>query len=216
MSILNMKNVSYNYKNSKEKILRDVNANFELGKFYAIVGKSGVGKSTFLSLLAGLDVPVKGEIQFEGVDISKKGYSHHRRKQVSLVFQNYNLIDYLTPMENVRLVNKKANKEILLELGLDESQINRNVMKLSGGQQQRVAIARALVSEAPIILADEPTGNLDESTALEIIEMLNKLAKSRNKCVIVVTHSKEVAKASDYILEIKNKNLKEVNFKKNS
>lgn len=120
MSILNMKNVSYNYKNSKEKILRDVNANFELGKFYAIVGKSGVGKSTFLSLLAGLDVPVKGEIQFEGVDISKKGYSHHRRKQVSLVFQNYNLIDYLTPMENVRLVNKKANKEILLELGLDE------------------------------------------------------------------------------------------------
>ena len=210
MSILNMKNVSYNYKNSKEKILRDVNANFELGKFYAIVGKSGVGKSTFLSL------PVKGEIQFEGVDISKKGYSHHRRKQVSLVFQNYNLIDYLTPMENVRLVNKKANKEILLELGLDESQINRNVMKLSGGQQQRVAIARALVSEAPIILADEPTGNLDESTALEIIEMLNKLAKSRNKCVIVVTHSKEVAKAADYILEIKNKNLKEVNFKKNS
>ena len=163
-----------------------------------------------------MDVPVKGEIQFEGVDISKKGYSHHRRKQVSLVFQNYNLIDYLTPMENVRLVNKKANKEILLELGLDESQINRNVMKLSGGQQQRVAIARALVSEAPIILADEPTGNLDESTALEIIEMLNKLAKSRNKCVIVVTHSKEVAKAADYILEIKDKNLKEINFKKNS
>ena len=216
MSILNMKDVSYNYKNSKETILRDVNVNFELGKFYAIVGKSGVGKSTFLSLLAGLDVPVKGEIQFEGVDISKKGYSHHRRKQISLVFQNYNLIDYLTPMENVRLVNKKANKEILLELGLDESQINRNVMKLSGGQQQRVAIARALVSEAPIILADEPTGNLDESTALEIIEMLNKLAKSRNKWVIVVTHSKEVAKAADYILEIKDKNLKEINFKKNS
>ena len=216
MSILNMKDVSYNYKNSKETILRDVNVNFELGKFYAIVGKSGVGKSTFLSLLAGLDVPVKGEIQFEGVDISKKGYSHHRRKQISLVFQNYNLIDYLTPMENVRLVNKKANKEILLELGLDESQINRNVMKLSGGQQQRVAIARALVSEAPIILADEPTGNLDESTALEIIEMLNKLAKSRNKCVIVVTHSKAVAKAADYILEIKDKNLKEINFKKNS
>ena len=202
MSILNMKNVSYNYKNSKEKILRDVNANFELGKFYAIVGKSGVGKSTFLSLLAGLDVPVKGEIQFEGVDISKKGYSHHRRKQVSLVFQNYNLIDYLTPMENVRLVNKKANKEILLELGLDESQINRNVMKLSGGQQQRVAIARALVSEAPIILADEPTGNLDSKASDEIVTLLKKSNKDYKQTIIMITHNLEIAKVADRIIKI--------------
>ena len=210
MSVLSMKHVSYSYKDSKENILIDVSTDFELGKFYAIVGKSGAGKSTFLSLLAGLDVPVNGEIQFEGENIATKGYSHHRSKQVSLVFQNYNLIDYLTPMENVRLVNKKAGKDILLELGLDKQQINRNVMKLSGGQQQRVAIARALVSEAPVILADEPTGNLDEHTALEIIEMLHKLAKSRNKCVIVVTHSKELAKAADIVLEITDKRLQEV------
>ena len=107
-------------------------------------------------------------------------------------------------------MNKKASQEILIELGLDESQINRNVMKLSGGQQQRVAIARALVSEAPIILADEPTGNLDNDTAGDIIKILKKLAKERNKCVIVVTHSKEVANAADIILELSNKKLKKI------
>ena len=210
MSILNMKDVSYNYKNSKETILRDVNVNFELGKFYAIVGKSGVGKSTFLSLLAGLDVPVKGEIQFEGVDISKKGYSHHRRKQISLVFQNYNLIDYLTPMENVRLVNKKANKEILLELGLDESQINRNVMKLSGGQQQRIAIARAIAKDVDLILADEPTGNLDEKNSKEILKTFIDLAHQANKCIIIVTHSPSLAQKCDVQLKIEDGQIVEI------
>ncbi len=124
---------------------------------------------------------------------------------------NYNLIDYLTPIENVRLVNKNASETILFELGLDKSQINRNVMKLSGGQQQRVAIARALVSEAPVILADEPTGNLDVDTASEIIEILKKLAKERNKCVIVVTHSKEVANSADIVLELRDRKLKSIN-----
>ena len=114
------------------------------------------------------------------------------------------------PLENIRLVNKKASKEILLELGLNENQINRNVLKLSGGQQQRVAIARALVSEAPVILADEPTGNLDNDTAGEIIEILKKLAKERNKCVIVVTHSREVANSADIILELSGKKLKKI------
>ena len=133
--------------------------------FYSIIGQSGTGKSTLLSLLAGLDNPKKGQVLFDGEDIQTKGSSYHRKHHVSLVFQNYNLIDYLTPLENVRLVNKQAGKEILLELGLDETQIKRNVLQLSGGQQQRVAIARALVSEAPVILADEPTGNLDEQTA---------------------------------------------------
>ena len=210
MDILEIKNVTYNYSNSKEKILSSVNQKFELGQFYAIIGKSGAGKSTLLSLLAGLDKPQKGKILFENEDIEKKWYSNHRKNNISLVFQNYNLIDYLTPMENVRLVNKKASQEILIELGLDESQINRNVMKLSGGQQQRVAIARALVSEAPIILADEPTGNLDNDTAGDIIKILKKLAKERNKCVIVVTHSKEVANAADIILELSNKKLKKI------
>ena len=211
MDILEIKNVTYNYSNSNERVLSKVNQKFEIGKFYAIIGKSGSGKSTLLSLLAGLDKPGKGQILFKGNDIEKAGYNNHRKNNISLVFQNYNLIDYLTPLENVRLVNKNAEETILFELGLDKSQINRNVMKLSGGQQQRVAIARALVSEAPIILADEPTGNLDVDTAGEIIEILKKLAKERNKCVIVVTHSKEVANSADIILELRDRKLKKIN-----
>ena len=211
MDILEIKNVTYNYSNSSEKVLSSVNQKFEIGKFYAIIGKSGAGKSTLLSLLAGLDKPQKGQILFKGNDIEKDGYSNHRKNNISLVFQNYNLIDYLTPLENVRLVNKNASETILFELGLDKSQINRNVMKLSGGQQQRVAIARALISEAPIILADEPTGNLDVDTAGEIIEILKKLSKERNKCVIVVTHSKEVANSADIILELRDRKLKKIN-----
>ena len=211
MDILEIKNVTYNYSNSGELVLSKVNQKFEIGKFYAIIGKSGAGKSTLLSLLAGLDKPQKGQILFNGNDIEKDGYSNHRKNNISLVFQNYNLIDYLTPIENVRLVNKNASETILFELGLDKSQINRNVMKLSGGQQQRVAIARALVSEAPIILADEPTGNLDVDTASEIIEILKKLAKERNKCVIVVTHSQEVANSADIILELRDRKLKKIN-----
>lgn len=211
MDILEIKNVTYNYSNSGELVLSKVNQKFEIGKFYAIIGKSGAGKSTLLSLLAGLDKPQKGQILFNGNDIEKDGYSNHRKNNISLVFQNYNLIDYLTPIENVRLVNKHASETILFELGLDKSQINRNVMKLSGGQQQRVAIARALVSEAPIILADEPTGNLDVDTASEIIEILKKLAKERNKCVIVVTHSKEVANSADIVLELRDRKLKSIN-----
>lgn len=211
MDILEIKNVTYNYSNSGELVLSKVNQKFEIGKFYAIIGKSGAGKSTLLSLLAGLDKPQKGQILFNGNDIEKDGYSNHRKNNISLVFQNYNLIDYLTPIENVRLVNKNASETILFVLGLDKSQINRNVMKLSGGQQQRVAIARALVSEAPVILADEPTGNLDVDTASEIIEILKKLAKERNKCVIVVTHSKEVANSADIVLELRDRKLKSIN-----
>lgn len=207
MKILEIKNLTYSYKDSREKVLANVNGSFEEGRFYAIIGKSGSGKSTLLSLLAGLDEPDSGKILFNGENIQEAGYTNHRKNNISLVFQNYNLIDYLSPLENIRLVNNQAQQDILLELGLSEHQIKRNVMKLSGGQQQRVAIARALVSSAPVILADEPTGNLDENTASEIIEILKKLAKERNKCVIVVTHSKEVARAADIVFELKNKKL---------
>lgn len=210
MSVLSMNKVSYQYKEARQSVLSQIDQEFEAGKFYAIIGKSGSGKSTLLSLLAALDNPTSGKILFEGEDIQEKGDSYHRKHHISLVFQNYNLIDYLTPLENIRLVNPTATKEILLQLGLEESHVNRNVLKLSGGQQQRVAIARALVSEAPIILADEPTGNLDEHTAGEIIDILKSLAKERNKCVIVVTHSKEVANAADTILELRETKLHEV------
>ncbi|WP_314680482.1 ABC transporter ATP-binding protein [uncultured Granulicatella sp.] len=210
MSVLSMNKVSYQYKEARQNVLSQIDQEFEAGKFYAIIGKSGSGKSTLLSLLAALDNPTSGKILFEGEDIQEKGDSYHRKHHISLVFQNYNLIDYLTPLENIRLVNPTATKEILLQLGLEESHVNRNVLKLSGGQQQRVAIARALVSEAPIILADEPTGNLDEQTAGEIIDVLKALAKERQKCVIVVTHSKEVANAADTILELRETKLHEV------
>lgn len=209
MALLELQDVTYRYKNTAEAVLYQIKYNFEPGKFYSIIGESGAGKSTLLSLLAGLDSPDEGTILFQGEDIRNKGYSYHRMHHISLVFQNYNLIDYLSPLENIRLVNKKTSKDILLELGLDESQINRNVLQLSGGQQQRVAIARSLVSEAPVILADEPTGNLDPKTAGDIIDLLKSLAQKTGKCVIVVTHSKEVAQASDITLELKDKKLSE-------
>ena len=209
MTLLQLQDLTYRYKNTAEAVLYKINYDFEPGKFYSIIGESGAGKSTLLSLVAGLDSPVEGAILFEGKDIREQGYSYHRMHHISLVFQNYNLIDYLSPLENIRLVNKKAGKDTLLELGLDESQIKRNVLQLSGGQQQRVAIARSLVSEAPVILADEPTGNLDPKTAGDIIDLLKSLAEKTGKCVIVVTHSKEVAQASDITLELKDKKLTE-------
>ena len=127
MTILKIDTVSYQYNTLQENVLQQITTSFEKGKFYAIIGKSGAGKSTLLSLLAGLDTPTKGKILFENQDIAEKGYNHHRSKQISLVFQNYNLIDYLTPLENVRLVTPHADKEILLRLGLSEKEIHRNV-----------------------------------------------------------------------------------------
>ena len=211
MDILEIKNVTYNYSNSKEKILSSVNQKFELGQFYAIIGKSGAGKSTLLSLLAGLDKPQKGQILFKNEDIENKGYSNHRKNNIALVFQNYNLIDYMTPLENLKIVNPKADKKILNDLGLTDDEVNRNVLQLSGGQQQRVAIARTLVTDSPVILADEPTGNLDSDTADEIIEILKVSAHKHEKCVIVVTHSKELAKKADVVLVLKNKKLIQIN-----
>ena len=207
MSLLELKDLSFSYKDTSQRILSNINKGFERGVFYSIIGKSGAGKSTLLSLMAGLDDPSIGNILYEGQDIRKIGYQNYRRKDISLVFQSYNLIDYLSPLENIRLVKKDAGEDNLLKLGLDKSLINRNIKKLSGGQQQRVAIARALVSEAPIILADEPTGNLDEATSTDIINILKQKAKEKNKCVIVVTHSKKLAMASDCIFELVDKDL---------
>ncbi len=208
MPTLELKNVSYAYEKGKA-VLQNVSGSLENGKMYAILGPSGSGKTTLLSLLGGLDVPTQGGVLFDGEDIAAKGLEHHRRNHISLIFQSYNLIDYMTPVENVRLTAKLDAAPILERLGLKQDEITRNVLKLSGGQQQRVAIARALASDAPVILADEPTGNLDADTAEEITAILKESAHAFGKCVVVVTHSGEVAKQADVVLEIKQGHLKE-------
>ena len=208
MPTLELKNVSYAYEKGKA-VLQNVSGSLETGKMYAILGPSGSGKTTLLSLLGGLDVPTQGGVLFDGEDIMAKGLEHHRRNHISLIFQSYNLIDYMTPVENVRLTAKLDAAPILERLGLEQDEIARNVLKLSGGQQQRVAIARALASDAPVILADEPTGNLDADTAEEITAILKESAHTFGKCLVVVTHSGEVAKQADVVLEIKRGHLKE-------
>lgn len=202
MSILETCNVTYSY-DGKRTVLKNISTEFDLGKIYAILGPSGCGKTTLLSLLGGLDSPTKGQVLFQGEDIEKKGLALHRKNNVAFIFQSYNLIDYMTPAENVALTSKLPPLPILERLGLTKEESKRNVLKLSGGQQQRVAIARALASDANVILADEPTGNLDEDTAVEITRMLKECAHQMNKCVVIVTHSNDLAKQADAILRLK-------------
>ena len=202
MCILELKNVQYSY-NNKKRILKGVSAQMEQGKLYAILGPSGCGKTTLLSLLGGLDSPGVGQILYKGQDIAGTGLAGHRKNHVAFIFQSYNLIDYLTPRENVALTSKLPPLPILERLGLTKEETRRNVLKLSGGQQQRVAIARALASESPVILADEPTGSLDEDTARDITEILKDSAHRMNKCVIVVTHSGELADQADVVFRLK-------------
>lgn len=203
MGVLEAKEVTYHYTEGKP-VLNQVSLSFEKGKLYVILGPSGCGKTTLLSLLGGLDVPDGGEILFEGKELKEIGLERYRHEHVSFVFQNYNLIDYMTPEENVALTTREDPLPTLQSLGLTQEEVRRNVLKLSGGQQQRVAIARALASQAPVILADEPTGNLDEATAQEITGILKSAAKQYHRCVIVVTHSNEVAKEADAVITLKN------------
>ena len=202
MSILEVKGLQYSYEN-KKRVLRGINAQMEQGKMYAILGPSGCGKTTLLSLLGGLDSPSSGQILYQGEDIAKTGLADHRRSHVAFIFQSYNLIDYLTPVENVALTAKHLPLSILEQLGLTAEEAKRNVLKLSGGQRQRVAIARALASDAQVILADEPTGNLDEDTAVEITTILKGSAHKSGKCVVIVTHSNELAKEADVIFQLR-------------
>ncbi len=202
MSILEVNGVQYSYDN-KKKVLKGISAQMETGKMYAILGPSGCGKTTLLSILGGLDSPASGQVLYQGEDIEKTGLGEHRKKHVTFIFQSYNLIDYMTPLENVGLSTRLPAWPVLEKLGLTQEEARRNVLKLSGGQQQRVAIARALASEAPILLADEPTGNLDEDTAKEITAVLKESAHRLNKCVVVVTHSNDIAKQADVVLRLK-------------
>ena len=208
-NLLEFKDVSYWYKfeNKKQDILKNINVSFNKGLFYTIVGPSGSGKTTFLALASALDMPKDGEVLYEGKDIKKIGYSKFRNKYVSIVFQAYNLLPYMTALQNIttameitgtKVDNRKAYAiEMLNRVGINEKQAHQKVLTLSGGQQQRVSIARALCCQSDLIVADEPTGNLDEDTAKEIIELFLDLAHKEGKCVIVVTHDSNLAKISD-------------------
>jgi putative ABC transport system ATP-binding protein len=210
MNTLKVENVSYSYSNAsgEQQVLRDVNAEFEAGKIYAIVGESGSGKTTFLSLVSALDRLQDGDIKYNGKSLRKIGGSEFRLKYVNIVFQSYNLIKYMTARENVQVAidfdKRKVNPDkYLAQVGLTEEEGSRLVNKLSGGQQQRVAIARAIASNSPIIVADEPTGNLDEDTEEKIIEIFRELAHKDGKIVIIVTHSKRVAEHADKVLHLR-------------
>ena len=199
MSIMEIKQVGYSYDN-KKKVLKGVNAEMEQGKLYAILGPSGCGKTTLLSLIGGLDSPGSGQIYFDGQDIAKTGLSDHRKNHVAFIFQAYNLIDYLTPAENVSLTSKLPPLPILERLGLTKEEAKRNVLKLSGGQQQRVAIARALASEAPVILADEPTGNLDSKSSRAVIRSFEQARNALEATILMVTHDSYAASFCDKVV----------------
>lgn len=210
MNTLKVEGVSYSYTNAsgKQQVLKDVSAEFKAGKMYAIVGESGSGKTTFLSLISALDKLQEGDIEYNGKSLRKIGGSEFRLKYVNIVFQSYNLIKYMTAKENVEIAIDFDNRKVdankyLKQVGLSEEEGNRLINKLSGGQQQRVAIARAIASNSPIIVADEPTGNLDEDTEEKIIEIFKDLAHKEKKIVIIVTHSKQVANHADKIIKLK-------------
>ncbi len=212
MSTLQLENLSYRYEKNSKDVLKGVNLNFESGKMYAIVGKSGAGKTTLLSLLSGLAKPSGGKILYNGEDISKIDKYKYRSKYVGVIFQSFNLLPTLTATENVVLsmniagVKAKNKDEVARELldkvEIEPEEFDRRVLKLSGGQQQRVAIARALSYDPQIILADEPTGNLDIDTQNEIMKIFRKLT-DEGKCVIIVTHSLDVANEADVKYELR-------------
>lgn len=216
MAIIAAENVNYYYQDGDQRryILKDTSVSFDKGKFYTILGQSGSGKTTFLSLLSALDAPKDGKILYQGKDIRTIGYENFRRNNVGIIFQSYNLIPYLTAVENVMVPmaitenslpdnQKEVAYNLLDYIGIVKSKSDRQVNQLSGGEQQRVAIARALATNVDVILADEPTGNLDEGIEQEIVAIFKKLAHEHDKCVIVVTHSNEIAQQSDdtYILK---------------
>lgn len=210
MSVLTLENINFSY--GKTAVLNDVSFDFEKGKMYCITGKSGAGKTTLLSILSGLAAPQSGKISYNGEDIAKIDKYKFRSKYMGVIFQSFNLITKFTAVENVMLSmdiagvkddNKRGKAlELLHSVGLDDDEANRRVLMLSGGQQQRVAIARAISYNPDIILADEPTGNLDTETQDEIMEIFARL-RSEGKCVIIVSHSPDVAKKCDVNYELK-------------
>jgi len=210
MALIDVAQVNYFYQDgdARRYILKDVSCSFERGRFYTILGESGSGKTTLLSLLSALDKPKSGGVFFDGTDIKQIGYEKYRRNKISIIFQSYNLVPYMTAAENVRVAMsvtdnplpgdlKSVAYNLLDYIGITRDKADRAVIKLSGGEQQRVAIARALATNVDVILADEPTGNLDEEMETEIVQIFKRLAHEHNKCVIVVSHSGRIASESD-------------------
>mgnify|MGYP002551449982 FL=1 len=211
---LTLNNISFSYKTKYQTVqaVKNASCSFEQGKFYAVIGKSGSGKTTLLSLAAGLEVPDGGNIIFNGENIKNMNKDGYRRDIVSVIYQNFNLFPLLTVMENViyPMTLKKSSKnaaykkaaEVLKKVGLDEKYYKRLPAMLSGGEQQRVAIARALASGTKVILADEPTGNLDSENTKNIVELLAALAHEENCCIVVITHDQNVANAADCVYKM--------------
>jgi len=216
MTLLETKAVDYYYQDGDQRryILKETSVSFEKGTFYAILGQSGSGKTTFLSLISALDSPKSGQVLYEGTDIEKIGHENYRRDDISIIFQSYNLIPYLSAVENVLVPmaitknqlpdnQREVAYNLLDYIGINKEKADRLVNQLSGGEQQRVAIARALATNVDIILADEPTGNLDEEMEQAIIDIFKELAHVHNKCVIVVTHANEIAQQADEVLYLR-------------
>lgn len=211
MEILIAQKASFTYQNKSQsvKAVREASCSFELGKCYAIVGKSGSGKTTFLSLLAGLELPTEGKILYDGIATSEMDCDDYRKDHAAVIYQHYNLFPLLTAEENVlyplrlKKMDKTQAREIahkqLSAVGIQESQFKRFPAQLSGGEQQRVAIARALTAGNQIILADEPTGNLDITNGEQVVEILLRLAHEEGRCVIIITHDLEIASQTDEV-----------------
>lgn len=217
MKILELENVSYRYSDAAhdDYVFKNLSYTFETGKVYAIKGKSGSGKTTLLSLISGLEKCSEGKIIFDGKDLKQMNLDEYRSTHIGIVFQSYNLLPYLTALENITLAMdiskekitnpKEKALELMQKVGLDASYANRKILKLSGGEQQRIAIARSLAYDAKMIVADEPTGNLDKDTENDIIKILKNLAQKDNKCIIIVTNSENVCKQADVVYELKKK-----------
>ena len=213
--ILSIQNASYQYSDatSDEYAIKDINFEFEKGKIYAIRGRSGSGKTTLLSLISGLERCTEGKIIFDGKDLKNINLDTYRNSEIGIVFQSYNLLPYMTASENNilsmdasgrKIENKKQKAiELMESVGLKESYADRRVLRLSGGEQQRVAIARSLSYNPKMIVADEPTGNLDKQTESEILDIFKKLAHEEGKCVIIVTHSPNVCDTVDQVYDLK-------------
>ncbi len=217
MGILTLDKVSYQYEGARKNVLKNITMEFEHGKLYVIMGKSGAGKSTLLSLISGLDLSTSGEVLFNKKCLRQIDRDDYRAKSIGVIFQGYNLLTNATALENIVLSMNisgshiKSKKQLAMNLlekvGIDQETANRKVLKLSGGEQQRVGIARALSHDPEIVIADEPTGNLDSDTEENIMGILQGLAHEENKCVIVVTHSKQVSKYADELWKLNQGNL---------